>query len=230
VSDLTPEAKELVHQARSAFRPSDADRERVFQALLPQIGAGAALGATPSLLERLRQASWLKVSGAVVGLGAAGGLFLAFGPADEPKPAAPATTSPIAANAETPRPDMATIPTPVAPPVLAPPEGKPEARVQQPVTRADRLAAEVAILSRAGTELHNGRAAAALQTLEEHQRKFPSGLLAQERASARIQALCALGRVKEADAELTRLSRLSPQSPHEARAREACGSALKKKP
>jgi hypothetical protein len=92
------------------------------------------------------------------------------------------------------------------------------------------LAAEVAILSRAGAELHNGRAAAALKTLDEHQRKFPSGLLAQERASARIQALCALGRVKEAETELGRLSRLSPQSPHEARAREACGSALKKKP
>jgi hypothetical protein len=230
VSDLTPEAKELVHQARSAFRPSDADRERIFQALLPQIGVGAALGTTPSLLERLRQASWLKISGAVVGLGAVGGLFLAFGPAGEPKPAPPASTAPIPAKVESPPPDMATIPTPVAPPVVAP-EAKPEGRVQQPVvTRADRLAAEVAILSRAGTELHNGRAAAALKTLDEHQRKFPSGLLAQERASARIQALCALGRVKEADVELTRLSRLSPQSPHEARAREACGSALKKKP
>jgi hypothetical protein len=230
VSDLTPEAKELVQQARSAFRPSDADRERVFQALLPQIGAGAALGATPSLLERLRQASWLKISGAVVGLGAAGGLFLAFGPEDEPAPATPSKSVQVAEKGESPRPGMATIPTPVAPTAVAPETKQPEGRVPPPTTRADRLAAEVAILSRAGTELHNGRAAAALKTLDEHRRKFPNGLLAQERTSARVQALCALGRVKEADAELTRLSRLSPQSPHEARAREACGSALKKKP
>jgi hypothetical protein len=94
---------------------------------------------------------------------------------------------------------------------------------------ADRLAQEVAILSRAGTELHSGRAAAALRALDEHQKKFPAGLLTQERTAARIQALCALGRMTEADAELARLARSSPESPHEARARQACGSRLKRK-
>jgi hypothetical protein len=88
------------------------------------------------------------------------------------------------------------------------------------------LAQEVAILSRAGTELHAGRPAAALEVLDEHQRKFPRGVLTQERGAARIQALCALGRMKEARAGLARLARAFPGSPHVARARKACGSRL----
>ena len=94
---------------------------------------------------------------------------------------------------------------------------------------ADSLAEEVAILSQASAELHAGRPAAALKALEEHRRKFPRGVLAQERTSARIQALCALGRTKEAQSELARLARTSPNSPHVARARKACGSGATRK-
>jgi len=93
----------------------------------------------------------------------------------------------------------------------------------------DRLAEEVAILSQASAALHGGRPAAALKALDEHRRKFPRGALLQERASARIQALCALGRMKEARSELLRLARTSPNSPHVVRARKACGAAVTEK-
>jgi hypothetical protein len=64
-----------------------------------------------------------------------------------------------------------------------------------PAKRAtDRLAQEVAILSRATSELHAGRPANALKAIDEHARKFPNGLLVEERRAARTQALCALGR------------------------------------
>jgi len=90
---------------------------------------------------------------------------------------------------------------------------------------ARRLAEEVAILSRAEKELHAGRPSSALAVLEEHRQKFPSGELAQERIAARVHALCALGRVADAEAALARLRRVSPGSPQEGRAREACAPA-----
>jgi hypothetical protein len=90
---------------------------------------------------------------------------------------------------------------------------------------ADHLGQEVAILSQASSDLHTGRPADALKALEEHQRRYPGGALAEERTAARIRALCALGRVDEARSELTRLSQSTPESPHLARARKACGFA-----
>jgi outer membrane protein assembly factor BamD (BamD/ComL family) len=86
------------------------------------------------------------------------------------------------------------------------------------------LAQEVELLSRAETELHRGRYANALRLLDDYRREFPNGTLSQERLAARIQALCALGRQKEAEADLARLTRLSPESPQEGRARAACAA------
>ncbi|HEY8946803.1 MAG TPA: hypothetical protein VIM73_21315, partial [Polyangiaceae bacterium] len=113
---------------------------------------------------------------------------------------------------------------PAAPSSKAPNKGAPGAQRAE-----DKLAQEVAILSRAGAEIHAGRPALALKMLEEHRRRFPSGVMAQERSAARARALCMLGRGAEAQSELARLSKLSPNSPHEARARKACGDALTKK-
>jgi hypothetical protein len=93
----------------------------------------------------------------------------------------------------------------------------------------DSLAEEVALLSQASADLHAGRPTAALTVLDEHQRKFPHGGLVQERTSARIQALCALGRMTDAQAELARFARTSPNSPHLARTRKACGSGTTQK-
>ena len=77
------------------------------------------------------------------------------------------------------------------------------AETQKTVSRTrDGLAEEVALLSRAETELRAGRPAKALLVLAEHQRKFPRGALAEERTAARIQALCALGLRDEANAQL----------------------------
>ena len=89
----------------------------------------------------------------------------------------------------------------------------------------DGLAEEVVLLSRAQTELRAGRPANALLALNEHQRKFPRGTLAEERTAARIQALCALGRTDEANAQLKQLASISPNSAHQERARQACRKA-----
>ena len=225
---LTPKAEELVQAGREALRPRDADRARVFQALLPRIGVGAAAGAASLNTASTAPASpaaasgiVAKIAAAVVAMGVAGaGVYLALRPGAQPAGPPPAAS-------------VAAVP---APPVDRTPESAPSAVPQaepaeksEPVASsrpADKLAEEVAILSKASAELHSGRPAAALKVLDEHRRKFPRGALGQERTSARIQALCALGRTKEAQSELARLARTAPNSPHVARARKACGSGL----
>jgi hypothetical protein len=227
---LTPKANELVQAGREALRPSEADRARVFQALLPRLGVGAAAGvaglSTPSTAPAAPAAGSglaVKVAAVVVAIGiAGGGLFLALN--SEVAPAKPAAPAPVPSAAQPKAPiDHAPESAPSAVPHAEAPEKRAPAASSRP---ADSLAEEVAILSQASAELHAGRPAAALKKLEEHRRKFPRGALGQERTSARIQALCALGRTKEAQAELARLARASPNSPHVARARKACGSGL----
>ena len=88
---------------------------------------------------------------------------------------------------------------------------------------SDSLPEEVRLLSRAEQQLSAGHADEALRTLGEHERRYPSGALAEERLAARVQSLCALGRVAEAKAALTKLARAYPQSPHLDRARKFCG-------
>jgi hypothetical protein len=217
---LTPPAEELVQAGRAAFQPSDADRERVFQALLPHVGgaegAGTADGLAPAATAA--KASLAKISAVVVALGVAGGgLFLATRPEPSPTKAPASMPAKAAPTQPVPKDDApASVPTTPEPPSV-------EKRAPAAVRSADSLAQEVAILSRAGAELHAGRPAAALTALDDHQRKFPSGVLVQERSAARVQALCALGRTKEARTAFERLARTSPSSPHVVRARKACG-------
>jgi hypothetical protein len=218
VSDLNPQAQKLVEASRDAFLPTDADRERVFQALLPKVGAPLGAEAASATVDSTFKATLVKVSAALVGVGlAGGGLYVALRP--EPTN----VQAPVVAAAPVPAPKApaAELPESVEP---APAQAEPAAkRSLAPSRSADSLAQEVAILARASSELRAGRPAGAMKALDEHQRLFPSGVLTQERTAARIQALCALGRTKDARSALERLARTAPNSPHEVRARKACG-------
>lgn len=226
MSNLSPEALALLNAGRAATRPTPADRERITMALFARIGdvqlpsdphGSGAVAHTPGT----SAIGWPAISAMVAGLFVAGaGLWYALG-SDAP--------APVATN-------LAVSTPPVAPPVApAPPEQKdaPEVSPLPPAETAapsaarrpsDRLAEEVAILSRAETELHAGRYSSALRVLDEHERKFPRGTLAQERLAARIRALCALGRTADADTALARLSR---SSVHEGPTRAACAVSNK---
>lgn len=238
MSTLGPDARALVQAGRRAARPTAADRERVLQAVQQRVTAGAAgtAAAAPALTKSLL---WPWGSLAVVGLAVVGGLVM-FSTRDEVARAAP-SSDPIAlaapAVAGQPAADSAAaaVVSVNQAPVVAPADLAPAPLVLEPAVASksraarssDRLAEEVAILERAEAQLHAGRHAAALTVLDEHRRKFPKGALAQERVAARVQALCALGRVDEADRELGILTRLSPSSPHEGRARAACAGRAK---
>jgi hypothetical protein len=225
MSNLSPDGRALVTRARGALRASEEDRVRVSASLRAKLGAAALPVAlapqTAAALPLSTKPAWLALASKVL-LGAgivAGVAYVAtFEPKqDEPPrrmppaplvmPVAPATpppapiaTAPAASGAQ----------SPAAPPRTPPAAARPP----------DRLAQEVAILSRATRELRSGRAQAALKSIEEHQRRFPAGLLSEERRAAKAQALCALGRIAEAKAELSRLA--NPQSPNAARARQMC--------
>lgn len=227
MSHLSPEGEKLVRAGRAALRPSNADRERVFQALLPQLGSNGAQGMNqPSSAPAAASGTIAKAAAVLVAISVAGGwIFVAL--RSETPPARLAESAPVTSDAV---PQGHVDPAPESAP-LAAPRAQPsdEKRAPTAARSADSLAEEVAMLSHASTELHAGRPAAALAALDEHRRKFPRGLLAQERTSARIQALCALGRMNQAQAELARLARMSPDSPHLARARKACGSGTTQK-
>jgi hypothetical protein len=218
LSDLNPEAQKLVQASRYAFRPTGSDRERVFQALLPQLGDSVGADVASATADGAVKGTFLKISAAIVGVGiAGGGLYVALSPEPTKVEVPSVVTAKLAPAPNAPAVDLpeSTLPAPQAEPAAK--------RSSAPSRSVDSLAQEVLILSRASSELRAGRPAAALKALDEHQRSFPSGVLTQERTAARIQALCALGRTKEARSALERLARTSPNSPHEARARKACG-------
>jgi hypothetical protein len=91
-----------------------------------------------------------------------------------------------------------------------------------PAPTADSLREERAILARATAALRAGDPGAALEAVAEHVKKFPRGLLVEERSATNVLGLCAAGKVaqgvKARDAFLARW----PRSVHAARVQDAC--------
>lgn len=223
MTKLGDEARTLVEAGRNTLRPSQADRERILGALRERIAQSAApVG---------EEATAAAVKG---GLGRAASTGLFAGAAlvgallwQLVQPAAPraavlsrglSISTVLSARVVPP-------PLPAEPASLASssaPSAAPEAvRGSGPRPASGRLAEEVALLSRAESELHAGRFASALRLLDDYERRFPKGALTQEDVAARVQALCGLGRAAAAKAQL---KRLAPGSPHARRARAACGN------
>jgi hypothetical protein len=225
MSELSPEARGLVDDGHSVLRPSQGDRARVKSALAARLGGAAFLlpyQASASAPKALL--AWSKLSASLASVGAGlvvmGAAYYATQPSVEPAPVAP--VKPPAVAPAKPRP--AVTPTESTTDVeREAPAPEPAISPSRKAPTPDPLVEEIAILSKATSALRAGKPAEGLRLLSDHQRKFPNGRLAEERRAARIQALCALGRRTEAEAELTRLAQSSPRSPHLARAQRACG-------
>ena len=223
MTNLSPSAQALVRAGARAARPSAADRARLSEALRDRLGDAAVLGSEAGVAVSGSAASavWLKVCAVTAGLGLlVGGGLVALRPAQPPVAVMPAQKVAASEPVEPAAPQRQAEPaTAAAPPQVAPVEPAAAA----PRRPADRLAQEVALLSRATSALRSGRPGDALKALSEHQSQFPKGALSEERRAARAQALCALGRRSEAQADLATLARTAPQSPQAARARQVCG-------
>jgi hypothetical protein len=223
MSTLSPKGRDLINAGRRAFQPTAADRERLLgalrshlgeSALPPDMGSAATAAAAGKSL-------WALISAVVVGVGIVGGaVFFALhsGAKETPSPATSALTMQVS--------------EPVAPPLPELPLGpEPTQAAMEPLAprpasghRAqDRLAAEVALLSRATRELRAGRPVEALKALDEYRSKFPRGLLTEEQRAARAQSLCALGRFDEAKAKL---AGLAPRTPLAVQAKQFCDARL----
>jgi hypothetical protein len=218
MAELSNEAAALVEAGRAALRPAAGDRARILAALHDKLPLAAQLAPAPA-----SSVGWPVIASVVAGVALVGGVAFVSLSSSDPMPSAPipavAPPAPIATEASA----TEVAPAPEAPAVA--PEAPAEDASKSQRRPADRLAEEVSILSRAETELHAGRYSSALRVLEEHQRKFPRGTLTQERIAARVRALCALGRVSEAQGDL---ARLAPGSLHASRAREACAAKSSK--
>jgi hypothetical protein len=212
VTKLGPDARALIEASRGSLRPTAADRERILDALRTRIALGPVPPPQPSALPA---AASRGLVGSATGLGVAlvGGLVWLLARPPEPLPLvlAPALSIHQAVRARE---------VPVAPPPITVVPSALPLEPLSPKRAGSSLAEEVALLSRAETELHAGRFGSALKQLDDYERRFPKGALRQEDVAARVQALCGLGRVAEARRQL---ERLSPASPHAIRARAACG-------
>ena len=232
MADLRPDARALIRAGKTALRPQAEDRERVLQSLTRVLGEGATLGAVRRTKPPAGAAGPFPLASWVVGglglLAVGSGILVATrpwtkasSPVTAPVSSALSTVEPVAA---------ATIPSVNADdlPVRARVEGLsvlPRSAAGSPSARSpsDSLPEEVRLLSKAEQQLSAGHPAEALTTLGEHERRFPSGALAEERLAARVQSLCGLGRVNEARMDLAKLGRAYPGSPHFDGARRFCG-------
>jgi hypothetical protein len=224
--ELSREASELLDAGRSAFRPSNADRARVLAAITgaATLAGGAAVASAAKLswfgyrwTQVLAFALPMAAGGAYLGSSLMGSAAMSLAP---PPPSTPALVSKL----DTAAPVEVTPPTlePSAAPAVTVPSAKPAPTPLDSPKPGPQIGQEVALLSKAQAELSGGRASQALSALAEHAQRFPRGALAEERMATRARALCALGRMAEAEAELNRVERRNPGSAYLPRAREAC--------
>ncbi|WP_437310183.1 hypothetical protein [Sorangium sp. So ce388] len=143
-------------------------------------------------------------------------------------PPEPAGAAPQAALSAPPGPSRPPEPTsPDVPPAPADAVARaptaPAARARGgPSAGPSTLAAELALLREAQDAVRDGDPAAALARLDELGARFPEGQLREERMAARVLALCAAGRAREARAEAERLLGDAPGSVHIERIRASC--------
>ncbi|HEY3493660.1 MAG TPA: hypothetical protein VGK73_03195 [Polyangiaceae bacterium] len=125
-------------------------------------------------------------------------------PSDAARPSAKAAAA---------QPEIASDPEPALP--VAPPSAN----------VATTLREEAALLQQAQRALAAGDPKRALALLAEHERMFPSGVLGEERAAARILALCASGDEDQARALARALTSASPSSLQIPRIRRSCAGS-----
>jgi outer membrane protein assembly factor BamD (BamD/ComL family) len=83
--------------------------------------------------------------------------------------------------------------------------------------QAPRKESEMTLLERARILLGSSQPKQALELAEQHRRKYPNGMFVQDREIITIQALCELGRIKEAKVRLQQFDKTFPNSPNRTR-------------
>ncbi len=244
---LKAETKALLDLGREGDDPSDELINQNRSRLAAKIG-GAALG-TGVVIGTASQAAAASAAGAWVStkLGLAGivsGLFLVggaglgayalFGAEPAARPSAQPAVS-AASQSHPKRPKVAKVEREVAretapqasgsarePIGAAPPEPPRSSSTSAATPENHSIQHELKLIRAAQRHLHRNEPRAALARLAEHARRFPSGVLSEEREASRVFALCQLGDVVGARARAKRFVQRSPNSPFVERVRASC--------
>jgi hypothetical protein len=235
MSPLSPQGRRLFELARGQDEPSEVARNRVARALSLKLAAGAAVTVAGSSATALgaviaKSALVLGISGALVGGGwVAWRTFQPAPPAVESRPinhvVAPAPTIHEEAEPAWEPPTVRSTKEPAKIPVYrraARPASPAEPSAHAAALPEDGLREETFALRLAQQALRDKDPEQALRLLDEQDRRFQAGLLPQERAAARVMALCQATRVEEARAQASRFERQWPRSPLLSRVRSAC--------
>ncbi len=237
MTQLSPEARRLFQLARLEDEPKTPALERIERSLAGRLASGVGVAAA--------SAFWTKsASGVLLGASKFVAVTVVVGAASFVGIRAMHTSKPTSTVAVTQGNRAVTQSPAVTPPALAsenavldePPPARslvtsrasahPGASVAGAVATtaepSDRLRAETRELRMAQQALRAGDATRALSLLNEQDRAFQSGQLQEERAAARVLALCQSGQVNRAHAEAARFEQRWPKSALLARVRSAC--------
>ena len=231
---LSPKARALIQAHREAPRPTAADRDRVAAALRARLGPTVMPLDPPIGQSMTSRGTWRRFA-AACGLCIAGSALLLTHRREAPPQSAvqvvetglaetPAASSvPMSATA-TPSGVSALLEPPAELHEKIAPSASRHTRLKADLAASteDTLAQELVLLTSATSQLSSGQAAAALKALDEHQRRFPQGVLSDERNAAKGRALCKLHRFDEGRAVL---ALLGVGTPFAARVKEECDSA-----
>jgi hypothetical protein len=229
MSELPDDLRELVHKARREEEPNDEDRRAVRRAIGAHcLAAGVAVSsatvvahagaaAKGSLLAGLATYTTIGFTVGAVSVGVLSAVTR------EPAPRAPAPSASAAPAVRATRTGAAvTTSSAPAPSALAPsPTSTPSARFPSP-TPALSLEDEASGLAAVQRALRDGHPEQALRLVEAQQRSFKGGALDEERAAARVLALCDAGRRAEARQAAARFLTTHPSSPIAARVSARC--------
>jgi hypothetical protein len=211
VPDLPPlddDVQNLLEGARRGIKAPPEARRRLWSAL--DVAALAGTGAGSAAVAKVTRAAWLArwapvaasfVVGGVVG----GTLVFALRPPRIME--GPPRVILVAASAE---PQAPTATASIAAPSASVPRAVPTS--SEVAVETGGIKAERALLDRARLSLEQGDGAAALRTAQEHEQRFPGGVLAQEREAIAIRALLLLGQTKDARDRLARFRARYPGS------------------
>ena len=219
--DLRPSARQVVDIARRARTPSDAQRDRAYQALMAGLSGGAAVG-TAKVVGK-SALLWLKwaIPAALVVASAGTYAWRAH------RQAAPHASVALAVPPSAP---IATPLAPVADPSAAvvsdetpTPSALPPAKAQTAVkSSSDDLVQELSLLHQALAASRSGNAASALDLARQHAQRYPNSRLRNERDAIEVRSLCALGRAADAKKIADRLRARAPSSPVSAALQDSC--------
>jgi RNA polymerase sigma-70 factor (ECF subfamily) len=233
-----PSPGTVLATGRRAEAPPSEARQRVWLAL--GSGLGRAIRSTSSVAT----AAWsTKTVLTTVGLaGAVLGLVVAVAPGARSGSAVPTATVAVDVAATTSAGDEApavAIEAPAASPSVPPaPPVPPESGRRRAIAPAaasdastsaapaDGLAVETSLLRTAQAALARNDAAAAIEALHEHQRRFTHGVLAEERDASIIRAECALGRHGQAREHGHRFVAAHPGSAYVGALADSCIAAV----